>query len=563
MKFMTRCLAVIFCVWAEVAAADAGLSRPDHAAIASAHPLATAAGMEVLDAGGNAFDAAVAVSAALAVVEPAGSGLGGGGFWLLSFAPGDARGAVVVDGREVAPAAATRDMYLDADGEPVPRASVDGPLAAGIPGSPAALEHLAVNYGRLPLAQSLQPAIRLAREGFPASERLVAGLQFKETLLNRWPAAPAVYLRGGKAPPVGETIFNPDLADTLEAIAHNGADGFYKGKVARKLVRGARAAGGIWTMEDLASYRVTEREPLYADFGAYKILSAPPPSAGGVALINALNILEGFRLDQLDSATRKHLVVEAMRRAFRDRAAYLGDPDFVDVPVARLTHRFYADGQRTSIKLDRATASADLPSVLADSGGGADTTHFSVLDRDGNMVAATMSINFWFGSGFMAPGTGVLLNNEMDDFSIKPGVPNGYELIGADANAIEPGKRMLSSMTPTIVQSSQHGYAILGTPGGSRIISMVLLGTMAFLEGATAGEIVATPRYHHQYLPDSITYERDAFNDDERAALQARGHTLRPSGRNYGNLQVITWDPATGKVQAASDPRGEGAGLVY
>ena len=471
--------------------------------------------------------------------------------------------AIVVDGREVAPAAATRDMYLDDNGEPVPRASVDGPLAAGIPGSPAALEHIAAHYGRLPLSQSLQPAIRLAREGYPASERLVAGLRYKEKLLNRWPAAQKVYLRDGKAPEVGELIVNPDLGDTLEAIAKHGADGFYKGRVARKLVRAARAAGGIWTMEDLANYEVKERAPLYADFGPYKIVTAPPPSAGGVALINALNILEGYELKRLDGATQKHLVVEAMRRAFRDRAAYLGDPDFVDIPLERLTHRFYADGQRASINVERATASADLPSVLGDPEGGSDTTHFSVLDRDGNMVAATMSINFWFGSGFMAPGTGVLLNNEMDDFSIKPGVLNGYELIGTDANAIEPGKRMLSSMTPTIVRSAEHGYAILGTPGGSRIISMVLLGTMAFLDGADAQEMVSLPRYHHQYMPDSITFERDALSDEERSALESRGHKLRPSGRNYGNLQVVTWNPATGEVEAASDPRGEGAGHVY
>ncbi|NND61035.1 MAG: gamma-glutamyltransferase [Gammaproteobacteria bacterium] len=543
------------------AVADAVEPVPEKAAIASAHPLATQAGMDILAAGGNAFDAAVAVSAALAVVEPAGSGLGGGGFWLLDAAGPAA--PVVVDGREVAPGAATRDMYLDEAGEPIPRASVDGPLAAGIPGSPAALEHIAARYGKLPLSQSLQPAIRLARDGYPASERLVAGLRYKETLLNRWPAAAKVYLRDGKAPQVGETIKNPDLAKTLTAIADRGADGFYKGRVARRLVRGARAAGGIWTLDDLANYEVRERAPLQADFGDYRIVTAPPPSAGGVALINALHILDGYRMTDLDSTTQKHLVVEAMRRAFRDRAAYLGDPDFVDVPVKRLTHRYYAEGQRTSINIDRATASASLPGVLDDANGGTQTTHFSVLDRDGNMVAATMSINFWFGSGFMAPGTGVLLNNEMDDFSIKPGVPNGYELIGADANAIAPGKRMLSSMTPTIVSSNEHGHAILGTPGGSRIISMVLLGTLGFLDGLDASEMVALPRYHHQYMPDSITYERAALSEAEQKTLQAFGHKLRPSGRNYGNLQVITWDPQSGEVEAASDPRGEGAGRVY
>ena len=538
----------------------AAKTLPANAAIASAHPLATAAGVRVLEQGGNAFDAAVAVSAALAVVEPYGSGLGGGGFWLLHRAHDGFE--VMVDGREVAPAAATRDMYLDDAGNPIERASRDGPLAAGIPGSPAALVHIATKYGRLPLKQTLAPAIELARNGSPASPRLVMGLKFKEALIRRWPAAGQVYLPDGALPAAGDTLFNPGLAATLESLAAQGIDGFYRGTVARKLVEGTRAAGGIWTLQDLAAYRVVEREPVYGEFGTTRIVTAPPPSAGGVALLNALHILHGYRLDSVGEVTRKHLAVEAMRRAFRDRGAYLGDPDFVDVPVERLIHPFYAAGQRASINIRAATASADLPGGFGDVSGGAQTTHFSVIDENGNRVAATMSLNFWYGSGFMAPGTGVMLNNEMDDFSIKPGVPDGYQLVGADANAIAPGKRMLSSMTPTFVETPQ-GVAILGTPGGSRIISIVLLATLARIDGADAQAMASLPRYHHQYLPDTITYEEAALSESEREALQALGHELRLSGRNYGNLQIVTWDTETGEVDAVSDPRGEGAARIY
>ncbi len=541
------------------ASAVAG-ERPQKAAIASASPLATEAGMEILEAGGNAFDAAVAVSATLGVTEPYGSGIGGGGFWLLHRAHDGFK--VMVDGREVAPAAATRDMYLDEDGEPVPRLSVDGPLAAGIPGAPAGWVHLATKYGRLPLSVSLAPAIRLARDGFPATHHMVRNLAYKKELMNRWPAAAEVFYRDGEPPREGELIVQPDLARTLTLLAEQGIDGFYRGDVARKLVEGTRAAGGIWTLDDLASYRVKEREPVVGHYRGTRIVSAPPPSSGGVLIVNALNILAGFELPAMKETTQKHLVIEAMRRAYRDRAEFLGDPDFVDVPMDRLLHPFYAAGQRAGIRMDKATPSDTLPGVVRQvMAGGTQTTHFSVLDREGNRVGGTMSINFWFGSGFMPPGTGVLLNNEMDDFSVKPGVPNGYELVGGDANEIAPGKRMLSSMTPTFLES-EDGLAILGTPGGSRIISMVLLGSLARIhDGASATEMVALPRYHHQYLPDAVFFEEQALDGEVRGALESMGHVLRASGRNYGNLQAITWDYETGRIDAAADPRAEGLGL--
>jgi gamma-glutamyltranspeptidase/glutathione hydrolase len=541
-----------------LAAAAADRRVPDDAAIASAHPLATEAGIEILGQGGNAFDAAVAVSAALAVVEPYSSGIGGGGFWLLQRADGF---EVFVDGREVAPAAATADMYLDEHGAPVPKRSLEGPLAAGIPGQPAALAHIAAKFGRLTLAQNLVPAMRLAEDGFPVYERLQAGLRAKRSLLRRWPGAQGVFLPGGDLPAVGAVLRQPELAETLRALVENGHEGFYAGPVAERLIAGVRANGGIWTAADLEAYRVRERAPLRAEYRGVRITTAPPPSAGGVALIEILNVLSGFDLGALDGAARKHLVVEAMRRAYRDRAEFLGDPDFVEVPVERLTHPYYAAGLRAAIRTDRAMPSAFLPGIQPTETG-TQTTHLSVLDGEGNRVAATLSINFWFGSGFMPEGTGVLLNNEMNDFSVKPGVPDGYQLVGADANAIAPGKRMVSSMTPTILESSE-GLAILGTPGGSRIISMVLLGALAWMDGADAAEMAALPRYHHQYLPDRLSHEADALSAEERSALESMGHELAATEDSYGNMHVVTWDFASGEVAAASDPRGVGAGYVY
>ncbi len=532
---------------------------PPQAAIASAHPLATRAGMEILAAGGNAFDAAIAVSAALAVVEPQSSGLGGGGFWLLHRAADGLD--MMIDGRERAPLAAQRDMYLDKNGEVIPNLSIDGPLAAAIPGEPAALAHLALHYGRLPLARSLAPAIRLAREGFPADARYRQLAKFRLKVLRTSPAAAAVFLRDNAVPEPGAMIKQPDLAATLSALAELGADGFYKGALAKKLVKGVRDAGGIWTEKDLAAYRVVERSPVTGDYRGWRIISAAPPSSGGVALLTMLNILSGYDLEKLDEASRVHVIVEAMRRAYRDRSEYLGDPDFVQVPVARLTHPYYAAGLRAGIRLDRATPSSALP------GGGSenhsvDTTHFSVLDRDGNRVAATLSINFPFGSAFMAPGTGVLLNDEMDDFSAKPGVPNVYGLIGDDANAIASGKRPLSSMTPTFLEGDD-GVAILGTPGGSRIITMVLLATLNIAAGGNADSAVAVKRFHHQFLPDVIQYEPDALTPDVIESLQSRGHQLRPLDRHYGNMQVVWWDKKNNKVSAASDPRGQGLAVVH
>jgi len=531
--------------------------RPPAAAIASAHPLATEAGFAILNAGGNAFDAAVAVSAALAVVEPYSSGIGGGGFWLLHQAEDDRQ--VMLDGRERAPLAAHRDMYLDAKGELIPSASMDGALAAGIPGVPAALDHLAKEYGRLPLSASLAPAIHLAREGFPVTPHYRRMAAFRQDAFGKDPEAARLFLQAGQPPELGHVIRQPELAGALERMAEEGADGFYRGEIAERLVAGVRKAGGIWTARDLAEYRVIEREPVRGRYRGYEIISAAPPSSGGIALVTMLNILAGFDLKALDEVGRVHLLIEAMRRAYRDRAEYLGDPDFITIPTERLLNPYYADGLRASIRMDKATPSASLPGAVRPEGGN-DTTHFSILDADGNAVSATLSINYPFGAAFVPPGTGVLLNDEMDDFSIKPGVPNAYGLVGAEANAIAPGKRMLSSMTPTIVRNDDR-LAVLGSPGGSRIITMVLLGALEAVNGRPPQDWVSRPRFHHQYLPDVIQHEPNALDGSSRKALESRGHAMKEQ-QPWGNMQAVLWDKARNVVEAASDPRVEGMARV-
>jgi gamma-glutamyltranspeptidase/glutathione hydrolase len=533
--------------------------EPPAAAIASAHPLATQAGMDILAAGGNAFDAAVAVSAVLAVVEPYSSGLGGGGFWLLHR--GDDGFETLVDGRERAPLAASRDMFLDADGVVASDLSLTGALAAGIPGEVAALVHIAAQYGRLPLSHTLEPAIRLARDGFLVDERYRRLAEFRLASMKIDTETARIFLQNDTVPQPGYRLRQPELADTLDDIAREGEAGFYGGRVARQLVEGVRRNGGLWTLEDLADYEVIERRPVSGNFHGLRVTSAGPPSSGGVALLTMLNVISGLPLDKADTVTRTHLVIEAMRRAYRDRALYLGDPDFVSVPVAMLTGAAHAAALRAGIRPDRATPSAALGAVAPVSQG-PDTTHFSVLDREGNRVAATLSINYPFGACLTPPGTGVLLNDEMDDFAVKPGAPNAYGLVGGEANAVAPGKRPLSSMTPTFVEDAD-GVAILGTPGGSRIITMVLLAVLDMEEGNRPRSWVSRPRFHHQYLPDEVQYEPGAFDSAMIDGLTERGHRLKALDSPYGNMQAIYWDRKDRRVYAASDPRGIGAAQVF
>lgn len=532
-------------------------TRPPQAAIASAHPLATEAGHEILARGGNAFDAAVAVSAALAVVEPWNSGLGGGGFFLLHRARDGFE--IMVDARERAPLAATRDMYLR-DGRPVPALSIDGALAAGIPGTPAALVHLAGKYGKLPLRQTLAPAIRLARDGFPATPAYSKILLRQHMrLTDHFPEAARFYLKEGLIPAPGDIAKQPELAQTLERLAQKGHAGFYGGVTAERLVQGVRAAGGIWSMKDLDEYRVIEREPVRGTYRGVRVTSAALPSSGGVVLVQMLNLLQGFDLDSMSKAQRDHTVIEAMRLAYRDRARHLGDPDFVRVDVARLLDPAYAAKLRDEMRRPEPAAVSSPARAV---GEGANTTHFSIIDREGNRVAATLSLNTPFGSGFMPPGTGVVLNNEMDDFAVKPDAPNTYGLVGGEANAIAPGKRPLSSMTPTFLETDDAIVA-LGTPGGSRIISMVLLATLELAHGRGGPkEWVSLPRFHHQYLPDAVTHEARAFEADEARVLQGFGHRLDAVRGNYGNMQLVAWYKKAGRLEAASDPRGEGGARV-
>jgi gamma-glutamyltranspeptidase / glutathione hydrolase len=528
-------------------------------AIASAHPLATEAGFEIIAKGGNVFDAAVAVSAALAVVEPAGSGLGGGGYWLLHRAKDYME--VMIDGREKAPLAAQKDMFLDKSGKVIPKLSLDGALAAAIPGLPAGLVHLSEKYGRLPLAESLAPAIRHAKNGFAITARHRKMLTSRADVLKKDRHTATIFLSHAAVPKPFSILKQPDLADTLKQLAESGRDGFYSGAIAEKLVNGVRKAGGIWSQEDLDSYHVVERAPIKGSYQGITITSAPPSSSGGIVLLEALNILSGFDLQKADEVTRKHLITEAMRRAYHDRALYLGDADFIDIPVQRLLSLDYAAGLRSSIRPDKALPSDFLSGDLPEQAQGIQTTHFSIIDEDGNRVAATLSINMPFGSGFVPEGSGVLLNDEMDDFASLPGAMNGYGLVGGSANSIAPGKRMLSSMTPTFLETPDR-IAVLGTPGGSRIISMVLLGALDFAKGNNPDSWVSIPRFHHQYMPDVIEYEKAAFSQDEITKLSALGHHLKETKRLYGDMQAVQLDKIKKKLTAASDARGGGKAWV-
>jgi len=543
--------ALVFLLLVAFSSGLAANERPGKAAIASAHYLATEAGHEILGQGGNAFDAAIAVSAALAVVEPTSSGIGGGAFWLLHRASDSFQ--VMVDGREQAPAAAHKDMYLDEEGNVNRDLAVNGPMAGAIPGEIAGLEHMAKNYGRLPLSTSLQPAIRLATEGFPVDKKYNAMMGWRIDKIKLWPAAAEFLLADGEVPEIGHIIKLPDLAWVLQQVAEHGAKGFYSGPVAERMIKGMRDAGGIWTMEDLAAYRIKEREPIRTAYGDFELVTAPPPSSGGIALAEILNTIEPYPLDRLAPAQRAHLIVEAMRRAYRDRAIYLGDPDFADIPVEMLTSQYYADGLRASIKPNQATPS----NMLAGNDQipeGTDTTHFSIIDADGNMVAATLTVNLPFGSAFMPPGTGFLVNNQMDDFSAKQGEPNAYGLIGFVANEIQPYKRPLSSMSPTFMMGEDK-RAVIGTPGGSRIITMVLLGILDFMEGNDPLSWVSLPRFHHQYVPDKISAESNAFSAEDIATLEAMGHEVEVRERPWGNMHGVMWNMKTGEVSGGSDPR--------
>jgi gamma-glutamyltranspeptidase/glutathione hydrolase len=546
---LTRAVvALIFVVW--VQGADAARE-----AIASAHPLATQAGMQVLAKGGNAFDAAVAVAAALAVVEPYASGLGGGGFFLLHR---DADSTdVMIDAREIAPGKADPGFYVDADGRPRDKVSLLGMKAAAIPGIPAGLVRVAERYGSLPLSVTLAPAIALARDGFATDERFAFVVGLRKGLLQDNAQLAAIFLDHGQTPAPGFVVKQPQLAHTLEVLAARGRDGFYAGEIAHSMVAAVQAGGGVWELEDLQHYTAVERGTQRFTYRGAQITCAALPSAGGLTLAQALQILERFPLRDAEPVQRIHLVTEALRRGFQDRGRYLGDPDFVPIP-AWLGTRAYADRRAASIDPKRATTSEALASMPE----GDNTTHFSVVDGAGNRVAATLSINLPFGAGTMAGDTGVVLNDEMDDFAIAPDTENAYRLIGGAGNKVESYKRPLSSMTPTFVED-ERGVLVLGTPGGSRIISMVLLAILDYVDRPDRDieRIVSAPRYHHQFQPDRIEYEPGALPQAWVDALQAMGHTVQEGRRRWGNMQAVYVDRESHQASAYSDPRGKGGAL--
>ncbi len=528
--------------------------HPNGAAIASANRLATDAGHEILAKGGNAFDAAVAVSAALSVVEPVSSGIGGGGFFLLH----DAKSGkdVFVDARETAPASAKPSNYLAADGKLDKDKAESGPLSAGIPGLPAGLVHVARKYGRLPLSVSLAPAIRLARGGFELYPRMVDSYAARQEVMERYTGTKKLFLADGDPPKLGEVLRQPELARTLELIAAKGRDGFYRGELAARIVADVNKYGGAWTAADLAGYVVKERDPIRIRYRDWDIVTAPPPSSGGVVLAEILQVLEGWDLAKLGEAERIHLIVEAERRAYRDRGAYLGDPDFVKMPIARLTSDDYAAGLRASILPDKATPSAMLPSQDAVPSGGDNTTHFSIIDREGNYAAVTQTVNLAYGSGLVVDGGGFFLNDEMDDFALQAGTPNAFGVIGFDANAVAPGRRMLSSMSPSFMMGPDK-VVVIGAKGGSRIITAVLLGMLGTAQGLSPQQVADMPRYHHQYLPDEISAEPGAFSPDVAAALQGMGYKIAQGDKPWGFvfLHAVDWDRRTNTLRGGADPR--------
>ncbi len=528
--------------------------------VASQEAIASRVGRSILEAGGNAIDAAVAVGLALAVTLPRAGNLGGGGFMLIHLAAtGD---TVALDYRAKAPLAATRDMFLDAEGNADPEKSRNSHLAVGVPGTVAGLALALARYGTLTWAQALQPAIALAELGFPVSQDLHDSLAFARDRLSRSPASRAAFFKpDGSLYAVGETLQQPDLAQSLRLLAAEGPQAFYQGAIARAIAEDMAANGGLITLDDLARYQPVVRAPARGRYRGYDIHSMPPPSSGGVHLVQMLNLLEPFELGNLghNSAQTIHLMAESMKLAYADRSRYLGDPDFVPVPVAELISRRYAEQLRDRINPRQATPSGAIApgnpraASLFESN---ETTHYSVIDSAGNAVSNTYTLNFSYGTGWMVPGTGILLNNEMDDFSAQPGVPNAYGLIGGEFNAVEPEKRMLSSMTPTLVLRDGQVYFATGSPGGSRIITTVLQVVLNVLEhGMNLAEATAALRVHHQWLPEALQVE-PGLSADTLRLLERKGYEVRV-GRTMGSVQTV--GRVGDRFHGAADPRSPGA----
>jgi gamma-glutamyltranspeptidase/glutathione hydrolase len=533
----------------------------EHGMVVSSHRLASEIGVAELRKGGNAVDAAIATAYALAVTFPEAGNLGGGGFMLIRRADGR---ETFIDFRETAPAAATRTMFLDASDKPVPLLSTRGYLAAGIPGTVAGLELARTSHGTRPRAELVGPAIKLAAQGFVLeqgdAEVLAEGA---EDFRHDGPAS-AIFLKNGRPYVAGERLVQKDLARMLRIIAKDGADGFYRGEAARLMIQASRQGGGIFAAADFERYRAVERRPLECNYRGYRVISLPPPSSGGVVLCESLNILSGWPVDPADfhSAQSVHYMTESLRRAFRDRNLELGDPDFVHADVERLISPAYAEALRRGIDANKATPSRSL----AGAGfaiEGRRTTHISVVDAAGNAVALTYTLNDWFGARVVPAGTGILLNDEMDDFSAKPGAPNMYGLVEGENNAIAPGKRPLSSMTPTLVTRDGQLVLVIGTPGGSHIPTAILQTMVNLIDyRMSITEAVDAPRIHAQWIPDKLYYEPNALSADTRAALAAKGHELEVMGNWNHVAAILVGGPAIGgaprgryRFYGAIDPR--------
>jgi gamma-glutamyltranspeptidase/glutathione hydrolase len=573
-KLLTLVVAFAFCVQALAG----NVMHPTHAPkamVATVHPEASQAGVAIMQQGGNAVDAAVAIGFALAVVYPEAGNIGGGGFMLFRRPDGEVH---FLDYREKAPAKATANMYLDSKGNVVPDMSTLGYKAIAVPGSVAGLAYAQQHWGKLSLKQVMEPAIRLARDGFVLEYDQTRS--FQDSDLAKFPESHRIFQRDGNYYKPGEVFKQPELAKTLERIAEN-PDNFYHGAMARELADALQKGGGLITTDDLAHYEVRERQPVRSTYRGYEIISAPPPSSGGVSLIEALNILEGYDLAKQggDSAQVVHLTSEAYQRAFFDRAEFLGDPDFSKIPVAQLIDKRYGNAWRETINLRHATPSSALrrPAIFSQLDSYASshpqpksvhepehTTHYSVVDPEGNAVSVTTTLNDNFGSRVTAEGLGFLLNNEMDDFAAKQGVPNLYGLIQGPANAIGPGKRPLSSMTPTIILKGSKLFLVLGSPGGSTIITTVanvLMGVVDY--GLNIQEAVDAPRFHDQWMPDEIKIEKIGFSPDTIRILEHMGHKIDASERFWGDAECIAIDEQTGERLGASDGRNNGRAIGF
>lgn len=535
--------------------------RAQRGMVASESALATQVGVDVLRRGGNAVDAAVAVGFALAVTLPNAGNLGGGGFMVVH----DAKSGrdVAIDFREMAPAAASRNMYLDAAGNVVPNKSLYTHFAVGVPGSVAGLLHALEKYGTLRRPDVIGPAIRLAEQGYPVSEQMASLLEAERPNLQPWEATRRIFFKGDRPLAAGDKLVQRDLARSLRLVAERGAPAFYQGPIADAIEAEMKRHGGLVTKQDLRNYKVVEREPVRGSYRGYQIVSMPPPSSGGAHIVQILNLLERWPLKDYgaNSAQTIHLMAEAMKLAYADRSEYLGDPDFVKVPLKGITSKRYADELARSINPDRARPAAEIKPGKPQPYESDQTTHFSVADSQGNVVAVTYTLNLNFGSGIVVPGTGILLNNEMDDFAAKPGVPNAFGLIGGDANAVQAGKRPLSSMSPTIVLKDGRPWLVTGSPGGARIITTTLQTIVNMIDfGMNPAEAAAAPRIHHQWAPDELRVERGLSRDTVNL-LAAKGHKVAEKPA-MGRTQTIQITP-TG-FWGYSDPRNpDGATMGY